>query len=145
MLINNAGILIRDNLASSMTDQFVVNAVAPLLLTQKLLPNLIEKGAFVVFVSSKMGSVGSVSSSNLVGYRMSKAACNMGAITLSKTLPNHCVVVLHPGVVQTDMCKTGYQVTPSESVTLLRKLLLKLNNLESGKFWDVITGETLPW
>lgn len=145
LLINNAGILLRDDSANAMSEQFVVNSVAPLLLAQRLSPNLIDKGGLIVFVSSKMGSIGSVSSSSIVGYRMSKAACNMGAIAHAKTLPKTCVAVVHPGVVQTDMTRSGYSLTAPESVALFRKLLPKLNNLETGKFWDVPSGDILPW
>lgn len=78
-LINNAGTLRKRELGTWTTADldalFGVNARAPLLLTQALMPALRKSpGAHVVNISSMGGFQGSVKFPGLVGYSASKAA-----------------------------------------------------------------------
>ncbi len=75
LFINNAGVLIRDG-PSAFSEMMVVNSLAPYVLAVKLLPNLIDHGALLIFVSSKMGSIQLTSPSGVIGYRMSKVKRN---------------------------------------------------------------------
>ena len=71
LLINNAGILRDESLnnfnQSTIVEQFNVNALAPLVLTQALLGNL-SVGSKVAFITSRMGSITDNSSGGRYGY-----------------------------------------------------------------------------
>ncbi|RZA06261.1 MAG: SDR family NAD(P)-dependent oxidoreductase, partial [Moraxellaceae bacterium] len=77
LLINNAGILESDRLGdidyNHVTRQFLVNAQAPLHVTEVLLEYL-TKNATIAFITSRMGSIADNTSGGYYGYRMSKAA-----------------------------------------------------------------------
>jgi NAD(P)-dependent dehydrogenase (short-subunit alcohol dehydrogenase family) len=149
-LINNAGILERVSLdhldLDSIRRQFEVNALAPLRLTQALLPNL-PRGAKVVLMTSRMGSIGDNSSGNSYGYRMSKVALSMAGKSLAIDLQPRgiAVAILHPGLVQTRM--TGFTPNGISPQTAVEGLLARLDELtleNSGTFWHA-QGEVLPW
>jgi short-subunit dehydrogenase len=71
LLINNAGILRDESLANfnidTITEQFNVNALAPLVLTQALLDNF-SAGSKIAFITSRMGSVADNGSGGRYGY-----------------------------------------------------------------------------
>jgi len=148
ILVNNAGILARDTLETLDFEvarrQFVVNSLGPLLVTRALLPNL-ERGSRVGIVSSRMGSIGDNRSGGFYGYRMSKAAANMAGVNLALDLADRgiAVMLLHPGMVATDM--TGHRGIPIEAAAagLIRRLD-ELNLANSGSFRHA-EGEALPW
>src|SRR5690606_26654190 len=75
LLINNAGIFQHEALGSidytSVQQQFLVNAEAPLRVTEALLGNL-ASGAKIAFITSRMGSIADNGSGGYYGYRMSK-------------------------------------------------------------------------
>ena len=82
VIINNAGIMGRDAFGSldysAMLEQFLVNALGPLRVTEALADNLHE-GSKVAIVTSRMGSIGDNSSGGRYGYRASKTAVNQMA------------------------------------------------------------------
>jgi NAD(P)-dependent dehydrogenase (short-subunit alcohol dehydrogenase family) len=150
VLINNAGILERvtlDNLDfDSIRQQFEVNALGPLRLTAALRPNLLT-GSKVIFMTSRMGSIGDNTSGSSYGYRMSKVALSMAGKSLAHDLrPQRIAVgILHPGLVQTRM--TGFTqngITPAEAVTGLLARIDALSLENTGTFWHA-NGEVLPW
>ncbi|MEA5518606.1 SDR family oxidoreductase [Limnoraphis robusta] len=150
VLINNAGILERitlDNLDfESIRQQFEVNALGPLRLTQALLPHL-KSGSKVVIMTSRMGSIEDNTSGGSYGYRMSKVALSMAGKSLSHDLKPRqiSVAILHPGLVKTRM--TGFTdsgITPEESVKGLLARIDELNLENTGTFWHS-NGEILPW
>ena len=148
VLINNAGVLTEDSLqdfdAARIRQQFEVNALAPLLLTRALLPNL-RAGSKVVLISSRMGSVADNSSGGYYGYRMSKAALNMAGKGLALDLKgaNIAVGILHPGLVATEM--GGPQgIPPAESAANLLARIDQLTLASSGEFLHA-DGSPLPW
>lgn len=150
VLINNAGILERvtlDNLDfDSIRQQFEVNALGPLRLTAALRPNL-SAGSKVIFMTSRMGSIGDNTSGSSYGYRMSKVALSMAGKSLAHDLRPQGIAVgiLHPGLVQTRM--TGFTqngITPAESVTRLLARIDELTLDTTGTFWHA-NGEVLPW
>lgn len=118
-LINNAGILRKRDLgtwtSADLDALFGVNARAPLLLTQALLPALRKSPmAHVVNISSMGGFQGSVKFPGLVGYSASKAALACITECLAEELKStgvHCNC-LCLGAVDTAMLREafpGYQ------------------------------------
>lgn len=155
VLINNAGILDRLDLASTTKDdllkKFEVNSVGPFLVTRAFIPHLklaaAQRGsASVAQLSSKLGSIAHNQTGGMYSYRASKAAINMINSSLSADLKsdNIAAFVFHPGYVATDM--NGHQgtITTETSVNGLISMIDKLTLAETGKFYD-FAGNTLPW
>ncbi|OUR62953.1 short-chain dehydrogenase [Colwellia sp. 39_35_sub15_T18] len=154
LLINNAGILRNESLQDfnqhTITEQFNVNALAPLALTQSLLANF-SAGSKIAFITSRMGSITDNGSGGRYGYRMSKAALNIGAMSLAKDLvdPQIAVGIYHPGYVQTDMVNATGETSNGDISTevaaqRLLGLMSELTMEESGVFRHS-NGEVLPW
>lgn len=149
LVINNAGVFEREDLGSINYDQVMyqleVNAIAPLRVTEALLP-LMVKGSSVAVITSRMGSMGDNGSGSYYGYRMSKAALNAAAVSLARDLKPRGikVAILHPGFVQTAMVNFGGDVTPAQSAAGLAARIDGLTLDNSGSFWHA-NGEMLPW
>lgn len=149
LLINNAGIFQHEQLGTidyeSVQQQFLVNAEAPLRITEALLPNL-SAGAKIAFITSRMGSIADNSSGGYYGYRMSKAALNAAAVSLARDLQPRkiAVAILHPGFVQTAMVNFGGDISADEAARRLSQRIEELTLETSGGFWHS-NGETLPW
>ncbi len=150
LLINNAGILIwGDTLAEpkfdGMLEQFEVNALGPLRVTSALQKNL-GAGSKVAFITSRMGSIADNTSGGHYGYRMSKAALNIAAVSIARDLHDAgvSVIILHPGMVKTDMIGGRGEFEPEEAA---RGLLARIDELtldSTGSFLHQ-KGEELPW
>jgi NAD(P)-dependent dehydrogenase (short-subunit alcohol dehydrogenase family) len=152
LVIHNAGVLTQESIDSLDSDatlrirrQFEVNALAPLRLTALLAPQL-GKGARVVLITSRMGSMADNTSGGYYGYRMSKAALNAAGRSLAHDLAPRGVVVamLHPGFVQTPMTGGRGDV---DAVTAARNLVTRIDELTpatSGGFLHA-NGSVLPW
>ncbi len=150
VLINNAAIIKSVALQhldfDSIREQFEVNALGALRVTQVLLPRL-KAGGKVVMMTSRMGSISDNTSGSSYGYRMSKVALSMAGKSLSHDLKPRgiAVAILHPGLVQTRMTNfTANGITPEVSV---RGLLARIDELtleNTGTFWHS-NGEVLPW
>jgi NAD(P)-dependent dehydrogenase (short-subunit alcohol dehydrogenase family) len=149
-VILNAGLLEATSLdhldPDSLRRQFEVNALAPLRLTQALLPQL-QRGSKLILMTSRMGSIDDNTSGGSYGYRMSKVALNMAGRSLAIDLEPRgiAVAILHPGLVRTRMINFNPQgISPEQSV---RGLLARIDSLtldNSGSFWHA-KGERLPW
>ncbi|KAI9983968.1 hypothetical protein PInf_005252 [Phytophthora infestans] len=153
--INNAGIALPSALKTCTKDtlmrQLEVNAVGPFLLSRALLPNLqlaakTNGGAFVVQLSSALGSIGSFTKDTenffkltAYGYASSKTALNMITRSLAFELqPSGIVVVsVHPGYVNTDMTRGKASLKPEDSVAAITGLIAKLNTESTGKFFNL--------
>lgn len=148
ILINNAGILYRDNFDSldyaGMLEQFQVNTLGPLRVTRAL-AGLLTEGSKVGIVSSRVGSIADNGSGNNYGYRVSKAAVNMVGTNLMHDLRPRgiAVALLHPGLVATDMTG-GTGIEASEAAAGLIARMDELDLSGSGGFWHA-NGERLPW
>jgi NAD(P)-dependent dehydrogenase (short-subunit alcohol dehydrogenase family) len=148
IVIHNAGILTMESLndldISRIEQQFAVNSIAPLHLTQALLPNL-RNGSKVVLISSLMGSIADNTSGGMYGYRMSKAALNMAGKTLAVDLKPSGIAVglFHPGLVATAMTQ-GQGISPDEAAANLLDRIDQLSLASTGEFWHA-NGEPLPW
>jgi NAD(P)-dependent dehydrogenase (short-subunit alcohol dehydrogenase family) len=150
LLINNAGILSsHDSLDELDVDgirkQFEVNALAPLLVTRALRSRL-GKGSKVALITSRMGSIDDNGSGAYYGYRMSKAALNMAGKSLAVDLKAQgvSVIILHPGMVSTDMIDNKGNIEPPEAARGLLAQVDKLTPEITGTFWHA-NGSPLPW
>lgn len=154
LLINNAGILRDEQLSNlnqvTIVEQFNVNALAPLCFSHALLNNL-SSGSKIAFITSRMGSVTDNTSGGRYGYRMSKAALNIAAVSLAQDLSeeNIAVGIYHPGYVQTEMVNsngilTNGDISAKVAAERLIALMDSLSMTDSGVFKHS-NGETLPW
>jgi len=152
LVINNAGILGNESLGQigpqeveRMLEQYRVNALAPVLLAQSLVPCL-SAGARFVIITSRMGSIADNSSGGSYGYRMSKAAANAAGMSLARDLAERGVSVylLHPGYVRTDMTGGRGLVEATEAAANIVALIDRLAPGDSGGFFHA-SGELLPW
>ena len=145
----NAGVLRRQSLEemdwAAIQEQFEVNAMGPLRVAHALLPRLGE-GSRVAIVSSRMGSLSDNSSGGHYGYRMSKAAVNMAAVSLARDLAPRGIAVgiLHPGFVRTDMTGGRGMVDAPEAARGMIQRMEELDLARSGTFWHA-QGQQLPW
>ena len=149
VLVNNAGILRRDGQLGSidyelMLEQYRVNALAPLRVTEALLDNM-SNGSRVIIVTSRVGSIGDNGSGGNYGYRASKTAVNQIGTNLMHDLKPRgiAVALLHPGLVATDMTG-GTGIDPAESAAGLIARIDELDLATSGRFWHA-EGYELPW
>lgn len=149
ILVCNAGILRDENLnkmsIDTIREQFEVNALAPLRVVDALQNNIAANGK-IAMITSRMGSIADNGSGGRYGYRMSKAALNAAAMSLSKDLSAKSISVgiYHPGYVQTDMVNHGGDISASESAGRLVELINQLTLAETGVFKHS-NGEILPW
>jgi NAD(P)-dependent dehydrogenase (short-subunit alcohol dehydrogenase family) len=148
ILVNNAGILLRDSFGDieydEMAEQYRINALGPLRVTEALAENLHE-GSKVAIVSSRVGSIEDNGSGGNYGYRASKAAVNMIGTNLKhELLPRGiAVAILHPGLVATDMTG-GSGIPPADSARGLIGRIDELTLENTGGFWHA-EGYALPW
>ena len=149
LLINNAGVLKNEILGNidfeSIQTQIEVNAYGPLRITEALKNNFTSE-AKVTMITSRMGSVADNTSGGRYGYRMSKAALNIAAVSIAHDLKPQGVSVgiIHPGLVGTQMIGGYGDITPDEAATRIRQRIEELNINSSGTFWHS-NGEVLPW
>ena len=148
VLINNAGILRSDRFGEIdydvMVEQFQVNTLGPLRVTEALRDNL-KKGSKVAIVTSRVGSIEDNGSGGNWGYRTSKTAVNMVGTNLKHEFKplGIAVALLHPGLVATDMTGgTGIEAEVAAAGLLQRIDELNLDN--TGSFWHA-EGYELPW
>ena len=151
VLINNAGVMRRtdfndiEDQLDAFWLQFEVNSLAPLRVTRALVDRLGE-GAKVAIVTSRMGSIADNDSGGHYGYRMSKAAVNMGGVSMALELKERGIAVglLHPGYVRTDMTGNTGHVDTDESAAGLIRRIDELSMETTGSFHHA-NGEELPW
>ena len=148
VLINNAGILKRDLFGrldyEEMVEQFRINTLGPLRVTEALVDNL-KDGSKVAIITSRVGSIEDNSSGGNYGYRASKTAVNQIGTNLKHELMPRgiAVALLHPGLVATEL--TGGQgISPAESARGLIERIDALDIENSGGFWHA-EGYDLPW
>jgi NAD(P)-dependent dehydrogenase (short-subunit alcohol dehydrogenase family) len=150
LLVLNAGILLMGGGVEApdfevIRKQLEVNALGPLRVASALVPNL-GKGSKIAVITSRMGSIADNGSGGMYGYRMSKAAVNMAAVSLANDLKSRgvAVAILHPGMVKTDMTAGHGQIEPADAVRGLLARIDALTMESTGTFWHA-NGERLPW
>lgn len=149
ILINNAGILTKESLGQidydQVQNQFLVNAIGPLRLTEYLIPQL-HKGSKVALITSRMGSLSDNTSGGSYGYRASKAALNIFGVSLARDLEPKGIAVgiLHPGFVKTTLVGNQGDINATEAARRLMQRIEELNLKNTGSFKHA-NGEKLPW
>jgi NAD(P)-dependent dehydrogenase (short-subunit alcohol dehydrogenase family) len=149
LLVHNAGILRIETLerldVPSIREQFEVNALAPIRLTSALLSSL-GQGSRIAVITSLMGSSGDNRSGGAYGYRMSKAALNVAAVSLARDLAPKgiWVAILHPGYVRTEMTRNNGNVDPADAAEGLLARIDALGPETTGRFFHQ-NGKELPW
>jgi len=126
---------------------YSINALGPLRVTGALLPQLREGTTKkVLHLTSGMGSIGDNTSGGAYGYRMSKAALNMGNRSMAIDLKRDGIhaAVINPGWVKTDMGGEGAPVAVAESAAGILAQLDALSAKISGGFLDY-SGKQWPW
>jgi len=100
----------------------------------------------MVFLSSRMGSIGDNTGGGEYIYRSSKAALNMAVKSLSIDLYNKGVICLlfHPGWVRTDMGGRSAAIDAPASVKGMRAVIERATTADNGRFFNY-DGTTLPW
>lgn len=151
VMINNAGIFKEDCFETTSVDEMLqmysTNAIAPFLITQKLLNNiLLGFNKTIVVISGRMGSFSSYEGSGCYAYRASKAAANMLTKIMAHDLSdkNIKVIAIHPGWIKTKMGGKDAKVCPNESANGIFKLINNGNGIETGVFYT-FEGQKLEW
>jgi NAD(P)-dependent dehydrogenase (short-subunit alcohol dehydrogenase family) len=151
IIINNAGIFKEDNLeivsTEDMLEMYCTNAIAPLLITQKLINNIIlGSNKTIVVISGRMGSFDSYSGTGFYGYRASKAAANMLTKIMAHDLSdkNVKVIAIHPGWIKTKMGGKNAKICPNKSANSIFKLINNTHEIETGVFYT-FEGQKLKW
>lgn len=141
VVIHNAGILGPEDgpLAvgqAELAQVMQVNALAPLAVTQALLPNL-QAGARprVLAISSQMAWMGYAKPDH-IAYRMSKVALNKGMQGLATQLAplGIAAVSVDPGWVRTDMGGPEAERDPSAVASEIVALAATLTLAQTGRF-----------
>jgi norsolorinic acid ketoreductase len=144
-------------------DHFQVNTIGPLALYQSTRALLSKSNnAKFIFISTVAASIDVQAHYpfNNTPYSVSKAALNtIGARLAVEEKDNMIVLMLHPGVVDTDMMKNVLEVmkvdnysdlgvaimTEEESAKNILRSVDAATHQDSGKFIDVTTGNVLSW
>lgn len=156
VLINNAGVFKSpvQQTKNGLDIRFVVNYLAPYLLTHELLP-LLKKGTSSRIINLSSAAQASVSQQALLGkellhpqqsYAQSKLALTMWSFHLAKSLDDIAVIAVNPGsLLNTNMVKEAYGrywSSASKGGNILYDLAISEEyNGITGKYFDNDKGE----
>ena len=121
--------------------------MGPLRVTEAFINHLaLGERKLVVTITSGMGSITDNTSGSSIPYRSSKAAVNMVMRTVAIDLAPRGIssVVINPGWVKTDMGGPSAPLTPTESVSAMRRVIETLGPAQTGKFFNH-DGREYPW
>ncbi len=152
VLVSNAGIGLDTGQLGALDFDYVrhmmmVNTVGPLKLVETFVDNVAASAQRrIVFVSSRMGSIGANLSGGHYGYRASKAGLNAIGRSLAIDLFKRRITLamLHPGWVNTAGGAHDAPVTAAHSVNAMRAIVERGGNHETGQFTSY-TGQPLAW
>ena len=153
ILFNNAGVYgpAGTGFGSTQRDDWLkalnVNTISPMKLMEALVDNVAASELRIIAtMSSKMGSMADNHSGGSYVYRSTKAALNAVMVSAAHDLRPRGVtaVVLHPGWVRTDMGGPNGEISVTESVSGMRRILAGLRPENAGSFYD-IDGSIIPW
>ena len=166
LVVNAAGVLHGDRLRpeksiaqvrpDALAQVFALNAFAPVLLAQALLP-MLRHGEPAVFasLSARVGSIGDNRLGGWYAYRASKAAQNQllrtFAIELARLAPAATCLLLHPGTVDTGL-SAPFQATvpadrlftPAQAAGRVLAVIAGAGPADSGRFL-AHDGSVIPW
>ena len=144
LLINNAGIYgakdggqdLSKITHEQMLEVFSIDAAAPILVVQALLPLLKRGEATIANMSSKMGSVADNTSGGCYAYRAAKSAlCNITKSMAVDLAPDNIkAIALHPGWVQTDMTNQTGLIDIKTAVAGLCNVINNIDHYPPGAF-----------
>jgi NAD(P)-dependent dehydrogenase (short-subunit alcohol dehydrogenase family) len=123
------------------------NVMAPIRLAGLLLDQIATSAdRRIVFLGSRMGSMGANDRGGAYLYRASKAALHAVVKSLSiDSAPRGVIcVLLHPGAAKTAMAGARGTVEVPDSVRGMLAVVDRATLAESGKLYNY-TGEELPW
>ena len=153
VVIHVAGVLGLDEFGKIDFDDvrrhFEINTVGPLRVAQAVKPYL-AKPAKLGIVTSRVGSLTDNESGGMYAYRVSKCGANMVGLNLHHDLKKkgHSVLLLHPGMVATDLTKDIRGDlewdTPENAAAGLIRNMDELTPETSGQFRHA-NGDFLPW
>ncbi|XP_072762816.1 C-signal [Anoplolepis gracilipes] len=164
VLFNNAGIsskFTRLGLVKKqqIIDGFLINTVAPIMLTKAFLPllkvaaknvkdktELSVRRAAVINMTSILGSIAENNDGGFYPYRCSKTALNAATKSMSIDLRTDGILVtcLHPGWVRTDLGGNNAPMDVDTSVNSILNTLNSLTEKHTGCFVQY-DGKILPW
>lgn len=124
-----------------------VNSIAPLILSQMLLDNLLlGKDKKLIYLTSKMGSIDDNSGGGSYIYRSSKTALNsvVKSIAIDLAPQGFKAAVLHPGWVRTDMGGQNALIDTQTSVNGMMSVIDNLQQNQSGSFFNY-DGNIISW
>ncbi len=156
VLINNAGVFksLESHNKNGLELRFVVNYLAPYVLTEKLIP-LLQKGNSPRLINLSSAAQASVSHEALSGkqpvevqnaYAQSKLALTMWSFYLSKKLNDITIIAVNPGsLLDTNMVKEAYGYhwsSADKGANILYDLSISEEYKEvTGKYFDNDKGE----
>lgn len=153
IFINNAGVYGPTNVkfgdvdAQAWASVLQVNSIAPLMLSQLLMPNLRQgKDKKLLYLTSKMGSIDDNSGGGSYIYRSSKTALNsvVKSLAIDLAVEGFSAAVLHPGWVLTDMGGPNALIDTKTSVKGMLKVVDDLCPASSGSFFNY-DGSIIAW
>ncbi|KAH3671477.1 hypothetical protein OGAPHI_000179 [Ogataea philodendri] len=167
IVIMNAGIAdsyypVLEAKRDSFLRHFITNAVGPITLFQQVFPHL-SPSARAYFISSFGGSITGDVPLAVSAYGASKAALNYSVKKLSVEQPNITFVLVHPGVLRTDMGDYGKKAVAGDNKELqamfdgmsvpaevsaagVIEVVDTFNKpSDTGKFVDALTKSELPF
>jgi len=153
LLINCAGIIGASGQRPGNIDYdswahvFDVNTMGPLRVLESFIDHIARsERRLVVSITSGMGSLADNTSGGSIAYRSSKAALNMAMRSTAIDLEPRGIscVVINPGWVRTDMGGPNATLTPQESVSAIRRMIVTLGRKDTGKFYHY-DGSEYPW
>jgi NAD(P)-dependent dehydrogenase (short-subunit alcohol dehydrogenase family) len=142
--------------AASLQANFAVNAVAPILLLQAVLPNIGKQNpAWIVSLSARVGSIADNGLGGWYSYRAAKAAQNQlfktASIELKRSHPLATCLQLHPGTVDSGLSKPFQSAvkadklfTPEQSAKYLLSVIASKLPADTGTFCDW-NNTAIPW
>ncbi|KAG9313494.1 hypothetical protein JVU11DRAFT_5820 [Chiua virens] len=149
-LINNAGIMFKNDTASTLDpkvliDSVTTNVVGPALVTRAFIP-LIQRGhrKVIVNISTSLASISVDPGGMHSSYSISKAALNM--LTYKQAKEHHDLIpfLIDPGWVKTDMGGDEATLEPHESAVGIVNVMSNAKKSNAGGFYNH-EGDTVPW
>lgn len=132
--------------AEEMGQLFLTNAVAPLRVAERLLPNLAAEHGLIVFMSSILGSIEAGAGLGMPLYGASKAALNhlVQCFVRTQDNPQLGVLLMHPGWVRTDM---GGADAPLDIDSSCKGMVEQVSVAvgRPGLSYQDFEGNPLPW
>jgi NAD(P)-dependent dehydrogenase (short-subunit alcohol dehydrogenase family) len=119
------------------------NAVSPILFAEAFIDRL-AAGGQIVFMTSRMGSIGENGSGGVDAYRASKAALNMLAKSFAIRHPGLTVTLMHPGWVKTDMGGSNAPIAVQTSVDGMVRQVSRRAGAGDLAFIDY-AGQPIAW